>query len=307
MRTLVLAAAAAALLAPPAAAHHRHAAPAPSTIPLPAGVQPEGIAPGPRGTFLAGSLADGTIWRGSLRTGRVTPLVTAPAVPQAAGLATDARRGLLVAAGGQTGRAAVYDLRTGSTIAALELATGTSFINDAIVTRRAAWLTNSYAAELYRVPLGRHGGVGAPETVRLTGPAAELVDGINLNGIEATRDGRWLISVNLTTGRLFRIDARTGASIAIDLDGASLTGGDGLWLTGRTLYVVRNSVEEIAVLRLDRRLARARLVRTITSPLFEVPTTMAVVRGRLLVVNAQFGLPQPNPYEIVVLPPGCRR
>ncbi len=302
MRRLVLIAATAALAvpAPAALASGRHAAA--TTIALPDGVAPEGIAATPRGTLYVGSLADGRIVRGDVRRGTFAPFVTAPATPVTVGIALDRRQRLLAAAGGPSGLAAIYDARTGATVRALTLTTAPSFINDVIVTRRAAWFTNSQSPELYRVPIGRHGEVGDPVTVPLSGPAAAFVDGFNLNGIEATRDGRWLISVNSTTGALFRIDPRSGASIAIDLGGASASAGDGLWLAGRRLYVVRNQLNEIAVFALDRHLRSARLVRTITSPLFEVPTTMALTRGRLVAVNAQFGLAQPNPFEVVVLP-----
>lgn len=302
MRRLVLAALAAAIAlpAPAAVASGRHAST--TTIALPDGIVPEGIVASPRGTFYAGSLAGGQIVRGNVRSGTVAPFVTTPATEVTVGLALDRRHRLLVAAGGPTGRAAIYDARTGATRAALVLTTAPSFVNDVIVTRGGAYFTNSQTPELYRVRIGRHGKIGEPETIALSGPAAEFVTGFNLNGIEATRGGRWLIVVNSTTGKLFRVDPRSGASAEIDLGGASASAGDGLWLEGDRLYVVRNQLNEIAVFDLDRHVRSARLVRTITSPLFEVPTTMAIARGKLLAVNAQFGLPQPNPFEVVVLP-----
>lgn len=304
MRRLVLAAASAAALAvaAPAAMAHGTQPKEPTTIALPAGVAPEGIAAGRGGEFFVGSLTDGSIVRGDVRTGAVAPFVTAPATPVAVGLEYDRRHDLLLVAGGPSGEAAVYDATTGATVADRTLTTAPSFVNDVAVTRDAAYFTNSQAAELYRLPIADDGTVGQPTTLPLSGPAAALPGAFNLNGIETSRDGRWLIVVNSTSGKLFRVDPATGGSVELDLGGASVTAGDGLWREGRLLYVVRNQLNRIDVFRLDRDAESGRLVDTITSPLFEVPTTMTIARHRLLAVNAQFGLPQPNPFEVVVLP-----
>lgn len=302
MRKLVLAVAATAASVVPAAGAGA-SAPSATTIPLPAGIAPEGIVTGRGTTFYAGSLAGGQIVRGDLRRGTVGTFVTAPATTVAAGLSYDERHDLLFAAGGPTGRAGVYDATTGATVAGLQLTTGPSFVNDVIVTRTAAYFTDSVSPQLYVVPIGKGGSIGTPTTLRLSGPAAAFVPGFNLNGIEATEDGRTLIVVNSTLGKLFTVDARTGASAEIGLGGATATAGDGLWLEDDLLYVVRNRFNQIAVFELndDDRPTSATLVDTITSPLFEVPTTMAIAGGRLAAVNAQFGLPQPNPFEVVVL------
>jgi hypothetical protein len=87
----------------------------------------------------------------------------------------------------------------------------------------------------------------------------------------------------------------------IDLGGASLTAGDGLALQGRTLYVVRNQLNQIAVVNLAPDLASGSVTRTITSPDFRVPTTVAVFGNSLYAVNARFGTP-PTPdtdYDVV--------
>ena len=158
--------------------------------------------------------------------------MASPLVPAATGLKADPRTGLLWVSGAATGRAAVYDLDSGAPVVALTLATDPSFINDVIVTRDAAYFTNSVTPVIHRVPFSRRGGVGEPETIVLRGPAADYVDGFNLNGIEATNDGRTLVVVNSATGRLFTVDARTGASAEIDLGGATVPTGDGILLVG---------------------------------------------------------------------------
>jgi len=277
--------------------------PSARTITLPPPAAPEGVVTGKGNEFFVSNLGDGTIARGDLRTGAVTPFVTTPGLSVSVGLSYDGRHGLLFAAGGPTGGAAVYDARTGATVAVRTLTTGPSFINDVIATRDAAYLTNSVAAELYRVPIAEDGSIGMPQTIALSGPAATLTPGFNLNGIEATKDGERLIVVNSTTGLLYSVDPMTGSSIALDLGGVSVSNGDGLWLQGRTMYVVRNQNDQILAFRLNdaERPTAGTLVDTITSPLFEVPTTMAIKGNLLVAVNAQFGLPQPNPFEVVVL------
>ena len=75
----------------------------------------------------------------------------------------------------------------------------------------------------------------------------------------------------------------------MQLGGATVANGDGLLLRGRTLYVVRNRGNRIAVVRLSADLASGRVARTITSSQFSVPTTLARIGNRLYAVNARFG------------------
>jgi sugar lactone lactonase YvrE len=278
-----------------------------STIDLPAGFAGEGVAVGRGQTFYAGSLVDGRIARGDLRRGTAVPWVTDPVLAPAVGLDADLRHGLLWVSGGPTGEAAAYDLDTGEVAAELTLTTEAAFINDVVSTHDAAYFTNSMRPELYRVPASRGGGVGEPETLPLTGPAGVFVPGFNLNGIEATPDGKTLIVVNSTTGQLFTVDATSGDSALIDLGAGSVRTGDGLLLAGHTLYVLQNgnaegAINQIAVVRLSSDLSSGRIVRTITSPLFETATTLAKRGNVLVAVNAQFGgAPIDERAEVVLL------
>ncbi len=197
---------------------------------------------------------------------------------------------------------AVYDSATGDTVAAVDL--GEGFINDVIATRDGAYFTNSFSPVFYFLPVSRSGVVGVPEIVALSGPALDtFVPGtFNYNGIEATPNGKTLIVVNSATGELFKVDPSSGESSLINLGGESVSSGDGILLQGKTLYVVRNVLNEVAVVRLSPSLSSGRVVDTITNPAFEVPTTIARSGSRLVVVNAQFGIPvdPANPPEIVV-------
>ena len=141
----------------------------PNRIELPDGFRPEGIATAGQ-RFFTGSLANGAIYSGSLRTGQGALLVQPQAGRVAVGMKAD--RGRLFVAGGNTGMAFVYNAKTGQNLASYQLSTGGSFINDVVVTKDAAWFTDSFKPVLYRVPLGPGGRPGAPssfQTVPLVG------------------------------------------------------------------------------------------------------------------------------------------
>jgi sugar lactone lactonase YvrE len=276
----------------------------PDTIRLPDGWQPEGIASG-RGTSLyVGSIPTGAVWKGDARTGRGDVLVAGQAGRSAIGIKVD-RRNRLFVAGGATGQAFVYDARTGADLASYQLAPAgaATFVNDVVVTAKAAWFTDSRIQQLYALPLGHHGRLPAQSRVRTLPLTGDLVygEGNNLNGIVAARGGRVLLSVQTNTGKLFRIDPRSGVTHEVDLGGASLLNGDGMLLAGRVLFVVQNRDNKIAVVKLSRSLHRGRVVATLTDPDLDVPTTIAVTAGRLYAVNARFGTtdPQPARYDIV--------
>jgi sugar lactone lactonase YvrE len=262
---------------------------------------------GAHNNFYAGSVTDGRVARGDLRDGTSEVFVSTPLVPAATGLKADLRHNLLWVSGAATGRAAVYNLKTGEPVVALTLTTiSPSFINDVIVTRNAAYFTNSNVPEIYKVPVSRNGTVGTPETIALSGPAANFVAGFNLNGIEATSDGRTLIVVNSATGELFTVDATTGESALIDVGGATFPTGDGILLHGSTLYVLQNGnapgqTNLIDVIKLRRHLTEGKLVDTITNPLFETATTLARTGDTLVAVNSQFGGAPIDPESEVVL------
>lgn len=279
----------------------------PDTIDLPAGFVGEGVSIGAHNTFYAGSVADGRIARGDLRNGTSEVFVSEPIVAAATGLKADLRHNLLWVSGAGTGQAAVYNLKTGAPVIALTLATAPSFINDVVVTRNAAYFTNSFSPEIYRVPVSKNGEVGTPETITLQGPAAEFVSGFNLNGIEATDDGRTLIAVNSSKGELYTIDPKTGESALIDLGGVTVPTGDGILLHGKTLFVLQNGnsptpiPNQIIVIRLRHHMTEGTVEDTITSPFFETATTLARKGDLLVAVNSQFGGAPIDPESELVL------
>lgn len=269
----------------------------PEVIALPQSWGPEGIAIG-RGTeFFAGarqqSPFQGAIYKGDLRTGEGDILVPPQAGRYALGMKVDERSGYLFVAGGPSGVGFVYDAETGEDVAIIRFTSAASFVNDVVVTRDAAYFTDSLSAHLYVVPLGPGGTLPAAPTftaLTLTGDF-QLTPGFNLNGIAATPDGKSLVVIQSSTGRLFHVEPLTGVTDAIDLGGEALTNGDGLWLDGRTLYVVRNRLNQIAVVELDRELRAGDYVANLTSPAFDVPTTIAEFGNSLYAVNARFSTP----------------
>jgi hypothetical protein len=302
MRRLALLSAAlvAALVPTTATAHSPHSqSPFPKIIALPPGFQPEGIAIKGR-SFYVGSIPTGAVYRGDLRTGAGSLLVPATAGRAAIGMKVRGHR--LWVAGGTTGKAFVYDARTGAALAEHTLATGTPFINDVALGHREAYFTNSRAPEVLAVPLR---GAGPVRRIALTGDFAQTGDptATNLNGIAVARH-HTLVLVQTNTGKLFTADARTGVTHEIDLGGGNVLNGDGILLAGRVLFVVQNRLNQIAVVALSRDLTRGRIVRTITDPAFDVPTTIAAKRKHLYAVNARFGTtdPQPAAYSVVRVP-----
>jgi sugar lactone lactonase YvrE len=207
-----------------------------------------------------------------------------------------ADRGRLFVAGGGTGGAWVYDASTGETLAQYSFAGQPTFINDVVVTRDAAWFTDSQNPVLYRVPLGPNGDPAATfETLDLEGDF-EQQPGFNTNGIAATPNGKTLVIVQSNTGKLFTVTPGTTTALTdeIELDGENVLQGDGILLDGKTLYVVQNRANMIAKIRLTPDLGSGTVLTRITSADFDVPTTIAEHGSRLYAVNARFE-PPPRP------------
>jgi sugar lactone lactonase YvrE len=278
-------------------------------IVLPGASSAEGIAAGRGTTFYAGDLFRGDIFRGSIRRGTAELFIDAPAGRMAVGMAADLRHDLLFVAGGFTGQGYVYDLRSGATVASYQFATPsppppappTTVINDVAVTGRGAWFTDSRQAQLYFVPVNRAGVPGPFRTLAVSGPAADTSGEFNLNGIQATANGKTLIVAHSANGQLYRVDPSTGASATIA--GVSVPQVDGIVLQGRRLWAVQNT-NQVTRIRLAADLSAGVMEEVITSDLFQVPTTAALFGRRLAVVNAKFDTgipPTADQYEVVVV------
>jgi sugar lactone lactonase YvrE len=142
----------------------------------------------------------------------------------------------------------VFHAASGDVVASYQFQTGPTFVNDVVVTREAAYFTDSQAPFLYRVALGP---AGEPAT-------------------DATR---------------------------IPLPGTFRT--NGILLDGKTLYVVQNFRNRIAVVQLSPDCLFGAVVRFITEPFTsnastKVPTTIAEFGNALYAVTAGFAPPSPD-------------
>ncbi|WP_427129280.1 hypothetical protein [Pseudarthrobacter sp. S9] len=274
-----------------------------SVIELPGASSAEGIAAGKGTTFFAGDLAKGDIFRGDIHKGKARLFIDVPDGRAAVGMKADVRHDLLFVAGGATGQAYVYDTGSRKTVATYQLtevsAQHPAFINDVTLTRDGAWFTNSRKGELYFIPVNHDGHPGDVETLTLTGPAAATPGDFNLNGIAAADGGRTLIVAHSADGALYTVDPETGASAAIT--GVSVPFVDGILVKGNTLWAVQNQLNQISRVRLDPGLDSGDVKDVITSPEFQVPTTAALFDDTLAAVNAKFGVPGANKFEVVLV------
>jgi sugar lactone lactonase YvrE len=158
-------------------------------------------------------------------------------------------------------------------------------------TRQAAYFTDSGRQYMYRVALEEDGSLPdnpVAEEIFLSGDFNFVPGAFNSNGIDATPDGMGIIIVNSQAGELYRVDPLSGHAQLTDLGGESLSNGDGILVDGKTIYVVRNFLNQIAVVEVDPSFTTGSIVRTITDPAFRIPTTVAEFGDALYVVNARF-------------------
>jgi len=303
-------------LATPVAANQ--SAQFPSEIDLPGGYFPEGIAVGRGSTFYVGSLADGSIYKGDLRTGEGAAF-TAPtgSFPfTTVGLNVD-QRNRVWAAGAAAGTGRVYDGTSGELLATYVLtAPGESLINDVIVTPKAAWFTDSGTDDcdqgglcfigeprLFKVNLEKGGELpdpNNPDAVEEIPVDVEDVYFSNLNGIETMPGGAELIAVHNELGSLFRVDPATGHATLLygPPNDPPLLGPDGVVRSGNTLYVVENAASRISVIDVDMSTGTGTLQTTLPVVGAQTPTTSAIFGSAVYTVDARLGTPFVGPYKV---------
>jgi hypothetical protein len=269
--------------------------------PDPAG-NPEGVAFDKRSkAFFVSITADGAIYRGMLGGDTVSPFIAGGAGRAAVGL--EVRRGKLYVAGGPTGSITVYDLASGQTVATFQTGTG-GFLNDVAVTGRGdVFVTDSFRPTLWHVTAAQvRAGSGTPQALDVSAIPYEAGE-FNLNGIVA-KGSRRLVVVDSNSGELFRIDlSEDGSSIReIDeVEGATVSGGDGLLLDRGRLVVVQGDPAQLSFVKLRGGARRATLQGTQTSDKLRGPSTVARAKGLYLVVNADFATSQ-RPFTVAGLP-----
>lgn len=274
----------------------------PEQVFLPVGFSPEGIVNGKGSQFYVGSILSGAIYKGDFRTG-VGSVLVPPSGGFAIGLDYDSRSDYLYVAGA-TGISYVYNATTGGLVDIITLYTlpAPTFINDCVVTKDAAYFTDSFRDVIYKVALTKNGLLADPievDEITLTGdfqfvpyaPPPALT--INGNGIVASPDGKKLVISHSLLGLIYLVDPATGVSTEIDLGGVTLENADGLVLKGRTLYVVQNFNNQISVVELSPDYTEGKLVEVITHDQFKIPATATMFGNRLYAVNARFDVAPP--------------
>ncbi|PRH80469.1 superoxide dismutase [Streptomyces solincola] len=280
----------------------------PTTLRLPNGFHPAGIAVGRAPYAYFGSLLGGAVHRVSLATGEGT--VLHPGLGEghnAVGLQVDAH-GRLFVAGGWGRVVTVLDGATGAVLRTYQVGAASTAVNHVVVTARAAWFTDAFNGLLFGVPFGPRGELPAQDAVVTLPLSGDWVQGtadqITATGIAETPDRRALLVVNSSAdgGTLYRVDPADGTARRVALGGLKLPTTNGIAVHGRTLYAPRQY--DLAVVRLDRAGGRGRQVGEVADPRFDVPCAVAVYRDRLYLPNSRFPLdPTPDTeYNAIAIP-----
>ena len=311
----------------------------PEVISIPTGFESEGIELGSGEEFFLGAFSfssffgaafgfpheqsafAGAIYKGSLRTGEGAILVPPTGKP-VSGLSYDPRTDYLYAATGHsagflTGSSwdqgvSVYDASSGDLVTEITFGDGI-LINDVLVTRTGVYCTDSVNADLYKVALESGGRIPSTPVVEVIHmPDFEMVAGFNANGLVGDFDGRQFVIVNTSTGVLYLVDTESGEASPLQIEGAEqlFPDGDGLHLDGRTLYVLQNFSNKVAVVQLAGDLTGGEFVRNVpgegeTNPL-DVATTLIGLGNSLYAINTHvfdliFGDPALVQSEVVRL------
>jgi hypothetical protein len=113
------------------------------------------------------------------------------------------------------------------------------------------------------------------------------------------------VIVNISTGVLYRVDTASGEASPLEIEGAEplFPDGDGLYLRGRTLYILQNFSDKIAVVQLSGDLSGGEFIKNIPgegeiNPL-SVATTIIGFGNSLYAINTDiFERILGNPAEV---------
>ncbi|MFJ4688116.1 SMP-30/gluconolactonase/LRE family protein [Streptomyces sp. NPDC088789] len=206
----------------------------------------------------------------------------------------------------------VYDLATKARLARFVSPTpGQSVINDLDLTPNGnAYLTDSLRQLVYRITVPQLDDAVAHDPAPRTLTTAYDLNGlvaphpagsITLNGIESNATGSFLITVDMSSGDLFRLDTKTGNArkVTVNGDAPSLISADGLLLEKNKLWMAHFGTDRISRLALSADGLTATIEQQATDPTLLRPTTLVRRAGSLHVVRSQFGLtPVTLPFNI---------
>ena len=303
----------------------------PEEIAIPTGFEAEGIELGKGHEFFLGGFSfssvlvpafggpahpmseyAGAIFKGNLRTGEGAILVPPTGKP-VSGLSYDPRTDYLYAATGFADLVngiiidqgvIVYDASSGDVI--MEIGFGDNIvINDCLVTRTAVYCTDSFNPNLYKLVLEKGGRLPSTPVVEVIPMSGfEMVPLFNANGLVGKFDGKQLVIVNISSGVLYRVDTASGEASPLEIEGAEqlFVDGDGLYLDGRTLYIMQNFSNKIAVVQLSGDLSGGEFIKNIPgegeiNPL-DIATTIIGFGNGIYAINTHF-----NEFFMEIPPP----
>ncbi|CAB1120557.1 unnamed protein product [Ectocarpus sp. CCAP 1310/34] len=214
---------------------------------------------------------EGNNWKDDLKTGE-GGVMELDAPGPAAGLSHDRRSGYLFVAGAFSGTGRVYD-EDFALVADLAFGdVGTSMINDVVVTKTAAFYTDSIHPHINKV----------------------------------TDNDSPLIVVNSESQQVYAVDPDTGDATVVDLGGDVLgPRGDGLVLRKDTLVSdnVLEKIYEVQVSLSADLSCGSVATRTLSNPLFDRQTTAMPKGNSMYAVNANLDVAEEvittTAYEIV--------
>ena len=217
-----------------------------------------------------------------------------------AGLSYDPRTDYIYAATGDPGvfegsftnhGIVAYNATTGELVREIIIGDGI-LINDILVTRDGLYGTDSINPALYRIPLGTDGQLGDGwERIQMEGFVMDHSGvGFNANGLVGDFEGSDLVVVNINTGVLYKVNTETGSASPVAIQGAEtlFVDGDGMYMEGRTLYIMQNFAEKIAVVELSDDLTQGTFVKSLVSSNFAIPTTITGFGDSIYAINTRF-------------------
>lgn len=255
---------------------------------------PEGVAyDASKDVLYTGSAANGTIYQVDARTGNVTKFSEGGSKGRtsALGMKVDGQ-GRLWVAGGASGSISILNPDGSPFKILMTPKTPLPFINDLVpLPDGSVIVTDSSRPMLFQV---------TPELrvrkwLDLRDTPIEYQPGTNLNGIVVTPDGSALLTIQTNTGILWRIDV---ASQEVSQVMGGLSNGDGLVLSGQTLYVVRNRDGLVSKVTLAADFRTGTLAINEPFKGLKFPATAVQVGQDLVVTQAQLdklqkGAPEP--------------
>ncbi|CAL9672331.1 SMP-30/gluconolactonase/LRE family protein [Streptomyces sp. enrichment culture] len=262
-------------------------------------VYPESMATDPRtGDLYVTSFSTGAVHRARAGQSEATVFLPSGTDGRTRAMGTEADRNGRLRVNDANG-VTVYDTADGTRLARFVGPTpGASLLDDIDLTPDGtAYVTDSLLQLVYRLPATTiEDTIASGATTTLTtgfdlnGVVAPHPEGaITLNGIESDQTGRYLITADMASGELFRLEPATGGIRKLTVTGGDPVFADGLLWEKDQLWAVQFGSDGISRLRLSADRTSATVTSRLTDPALEHPTALLRRGGSLHVLRSQFG------------------